>query len=321
VRARQAAVTAGVSTKALRYYEACGLLEPTRRANGYRDYSEADVRLASEIRALKSLGLTTEETRPFLECLRAGHFVGDDCPESLAAYQSKIDDLDDLISRMTDTRAAVMDQLQTAARRGFRHHRGQDPPRVLPAADPLPAGLPTPQDDGAARHLVGCTLPPLTFETTSADSVRLDQVSVGRWVLFLYPLTGEPGVDMPQGWDQIPGARGCSQEACSFRDNLADMQAAGAEQVVALSSDAAEYQQDLVRRLHIPYRMLSDPDLSLAADLDLPRFEADGWELYKRLTLVVDGATIRHAFYPVFPPDRHAVEVLDWLRANPVVPG
>ena len=139
-------------------------------------------------------------------------------------------------------------------------------------------------------------------------------------MLFLYPLTGEPGVDMPRGWDQIPGARGCSQEACSFRDNLAALQEHGAQQVLALSSDDAQYQQDLVRRLHLPYPMLSDPELSLAGALDLPLFKANGWSLYRRLTLVVDGATIEHVFYPVFPPGSHADEVLDWLRANPVTP-
>ncbi len=104
MRASEAAGAAGVSVKALRYYEDSGLLRPTRRSNGYRDYSEDDIRLASEIRVLMSLGLTTQETRPFLDCLRAGHNIGDDCPESLAAYQHKIDDLNDLISQLTSTR-------------------------------------------------------------------------------------------------------------------------------------------------------------------------------------------------------------------------
>ncbi|MEJ7757944.1 MAG: MerR family transcriptional regulator [Nocardioidaceae bacterium] len=321
MRASEAAGAAGVSVKALRYYEDSGLLRPARRSNGYRDYSEDDIRLASEIRVLTSLGLTTQETRPFLDCLRAGHNVGDDCPESLAAYQHKIDGLNDLISQLTSTRDVLVEQLHTAARRGFRCHPNQELPQMLPAADALPDDLPVPQDDGAARHLPGRTLPSLSFQATDGSHLQLDQVSTGRWVLFLYPLTGEPGIDMPRGWDQIPGARGCSQEACSFRDNLATLQEHGAQQVLALSSDDAQYQQDLVRRLHLPYPMLSDPELSLAGALDLPLFEANGWELYKRLTLVVDGATITHVFYPVFPPGSHADEVLDWLRANPVVPG
>jgi len=124
-------------------------------------------------------------------------------------------------------------------------------------------------------------------------------------------------VDMPPGWDQIPGARGCSQEACSFRDHLAALQAQGVQRVLALSTDRVEHQQDLVRRLHLPYPMLSDPGLSLGRALDLPAFQAHGMTLYKRLTLIVDGDRIEHAFYPIFPPGGHADEVLLWLRANP----
>lgn len=163
-------------------------------------------------------------------------------------------------------------------------------------------------------------MPPLALQTSDGEQVQLESVSGRRWVLYLYPLTGEPGIDVPRGWDQIPGARGCSQEACSFRDNLTALQAEGAEQVLALSSDRAEYQQDLVRRFHLPFPMLSDPDLTLAAALDLPTFSANGVLLYKRLTLVVDGARITHVFYPIFPPERHADEVLEWLRRNPVQP-
>ncbi len=192
---------------------------------------------------------------------------------------------------------------------------------MLPAADALPEDLPVPQDDGAARHLPGRTLPSLSFPATDGSHIQLDAVSPGRWVLFLYPLTGEPGVDMPRGWDQIPGARGCSQEACSFRDNLAALHEHGARRVLALSSDRAAYQQDLVGRLHLPYPMLSDPELSLARALDMPVLETNGWTLYKRLTLVIDGATITHVFYPVFPPGDHAEQVLEWLGANPVTTG
>ena len=225
-----------------------------------------------------------------------------------------------MISQLTSTRDVLVEQLHTAARRGFRCYSTEEMPQMPPATDALPDDLPVPQDDGASRHLAGRTLPPLSFPATDGSQRQLDEVSPGRWVLFLYPLTGEPGVDMPRGWDQIPGARGCSQEACSFRDNRAALQEHGAQQVLALSSDDAQYQQDLVRRLHLPYPMLSDPELSLAGALDLPLFKANGWSLYRRLTLVVDGATIEHVFYPVFPPGSHADEVLDWLRANPVTP-
>lgn len=318
MRASEAAAAAGVTGKALRYYEGIGLLHPARRSNGYRDYTEEDVRLAAEIRGLMSLGLAPGETRPFLECLRQGHEVGDDCPESLAAYQDKIDRLDALVVRLKLNREQLAHQMRTAARRGFRCHVDEEEtPAMLPQPDPLPDDLPAPEDDGAARHLPGQTLPPLAFQTTDGEQVRLDTVSTGRWVLYIYPLTGEPGVDMPRGWDRIPGARGCSQEACSFRDNLAALRGQGARRVLALSTDRAEYQQDLVRRLHLPYPMLSDPALSLARALDLPTFRANGTTLYKRLTMVLHGDRIEHVFYPIFPPGTHAVEVLEWLAANP----
>lgn len=121
-------------------------------------------------------------------------------------------------------------------------------------------------------------------------------------MLYLYPLTGQPGVDMSPGWDQVPGARGCSQEACSFRDHLGALQATDAHQVLALSTDRAEYQQDLVRRLHLPYPMLSDPQLTLAGSLDLPTLRANGANLYKRLTMIIDVAWIQHVSIRSFPP-------------------
>jgi peroxiredoxin len=181
----------------------------------------------------------------------------------------------------------------------------------------FPAGLPVPEDDGAARHLPGRRLPSLTLPATDGRQVRLDQVGQGRWVLFLYPLTGRPGVELPAGWDAIPGARGCTPEACGFRDNLAALRAAGAGQVFGLSTQDTAYQQEAVNRLHLPYEMLSDPGLALGGALGLPAFTADGMTLYKRLTMVVHGATVEHVFYPVFPPDTHAAEVLGWLRSAP----
>jgi len=187
---------------------------------------------------------------------------------------------------------------------------------MLPQPDPLPDDLPAPADDGAAQHLAGLTLPGLVLQATQGNPVRLDSVTAGRWVLFVYPSTGKPGADIPKGWNEIPGARGCSQEACSFRDGLAALKAAGAEQVVALSTDPTEYQQALVRRLLLPYPMLSDPKRLLGRALDLPTFEANGMTLYKRLTMIVRGDTIEHVFYPIFPPDRHASEVLAWLLSE-----
>ena len=187
---------------------------------------------------------------------------------------------------------------------------------MLPQPDALPDDLPVPADDGAARHLPRRTLPRLALQATDGSQVRLDRVSAGRWVLFIYPSTGRPGADIPPGWNEIPGARGCSQEACSFRDNLGALNAEGAARVLALSTDPSEYQQDLVRRLHLPYPMLSDPSGSLGQALDLPTFEANGVTLYKRLTMIVRGDTIEHVFYPIFPPSTHASEVLDWLSSH-----
>ncbi|GAA2587767.1 redoxin family protein [Actinomadura fulvescens] len=314
MRASEAARAAGVTRKALRYYEAAGLLTPSRLANGYREYSPTDVRLAAEIRSLTAIGLTPKETRPFLDCLRGGHDSGDDCPESLAAYNQKIRALDRLIARLAHTRQQLAQQLRAAAGRPMTDDQ-EDP--VLPPADPLPDNLPAPADDGAADHLPGRQLPPLTFVATDGSQIRLDAACAGRWILFVYPLTGDPAADIPQGWNEIPGARGCSQEACSFRDNLAELRECGIDRVIALSSDRAEYQQALVRRLHLPYPLLSDPDHYLSRTLDLPTFEANGTTLYKRITLVMRGATIEHAFYPIFPPDTHAQEVVKWLRERP----
>lgn len=187
----------------------------------------------------------------------------------------------------------------------------------LPSPDQLPENLPPPQDDGGADHLVGLALPSLTLASTDGIPVRLDLASTGRWVLFVYPMTGGPGDDDPIGWDLIPGARGCSQEACSFRDNLATLEALGTDRVLALSSDKSEHQSALVDRFHLPYPMLSDPELALSESLGLPTFDAAGMTLFKRLTMIVHGATVEHVFYPIFPPNRHADEVIAWLTANP----
>jgi peroxiredoxin len=188
---------------------------------------------------------------------------------------------------------------------------------VLPQPDPLPEGLPAPVDDGAARHLSGRALPPLALPATDGTTVRLDAVSRGRWVLFIYPQTGKPGADIPIGWDQIPGARGCSQEACGFRDNLTALQEHGVETILALSTDRTENQRALAQRFHLPYLLLSDPARALGQALDLPTFPAFGTTLYKRLTMIMRGTTIEHVFYPVFPPDRHASEVMAWLSVHP----
>lgn len=185
---------------------------------------------------------------------------------------------------------------------------------------PLPDDLPAPVDDGAADHLRDLPMPALTLTATDGARVALDALGPGRTILYLYPLTGRPGRALPDGWDAIPGARGCTPQACAFRDHHAELLAAGASAVHGLSTQSVAYQRELVARLHLPFSMLSDPELRLAAALRLPTFEAGGMTLLRRLTLIVAGGRIEHVFHPIFPTDRHAGEVLTWLRAHPAGP-
>jgi peroxiredoxin len=178
----------------------------------------------------------------------------------------------------------------------------------------LPPDLPVPRDDGAADHLPGRSMPPVRLTSTAGETVALDALGAGRSVLYVYPMTGRPGTALPQGWDAIPGARGCTPEACGFRDRHTDLAAAGAARVYGVSSQDTGYQREAAERLGLPYAILSDSGLRLAEALGLPTFEAGGMRLYKRLTLIVCDGVIEHVFYPVFPPDEHAAQVLDWLR-------
>jgi peroxiredoxin len=181
----------------------------------------------------------------------------------------------------------------------------------------LPEDLPVPEDDGAAKHLPGAALPSLTLPASDGRAVDLGALGPGRVILYFYPLTGRPGADLPQGWDEIPGARGCSTEACDFRDHFAELRQAGAAGVFGVSSQEPGYQAEVVERLRLPFAMLSDPQFALAGALGLPTFAAPGHErLYKRLTLVVRDGQIEHVFYPVFPPNTHAQQVLGWLGAR-----
>ena len=176
----------------------------------------------------------------------------------------------------------------------------------------LPDDLPVPEDDGAANHLLNAAVPPIALETTTGDAVRLDRIE-GRTVLFCYPRTGRPGEELPPGWNAIPGARGCTPEACGFRDAHAQFTELGAR-VLAVSTQSADYQGEMADRLHLPFPVLSDEALELTNALRLPTFETSGMTLLKRLTLVIDDGRISHVFYPVFPPDSHAQQVLARLR-------
>lgn len=187
----------------------------------------------------------------------------------------------------------------------------------MPASpyDQLPADLPVPQDDGAAAHLPGSALPAVTLPATTGQAVDLAQLGQPLAILYVYPMTGTPGVALPGGWDQIPGARGCTPESTGFRDRFGDLTAAGAE-VFGLSAQEPAEQAEAATRLGLPFPLLSDSGLVLAGRLRLPTFTADGKVRYKRLTLVVSQGRIEHVFYPVFPPGGHADEVLAWLRAR-----
>ena len=178
--------------------------------------------------------------------------------------------------------------------------------------------IPAPSDDGAARHLVGMAIPPLGLLATDDTSVTLSELP-SRTVVFAYPRTGEPGkISLVDDWDMIPGARGCTPQTCSFRDLFAELKAAGAKHVFGLSTQDNVYQTEMASRLHLPFPVLSDEKLQLTRALDLPTMEVAGLTLMKRLALIVDAARITHVFYPVFPPDRNAGDVLAWLKDNPV---
>jgi len=178
--------------------------------------------------------------------------------------------------------------------------------------------IPAPVDDGAAAHLVGKTIPPLGLMATDDTVVTLSALP-GRSVVFAYPRTGEPGkISLVDDWDMIPGARGCTPQTCSFRDLFAELKSAGASQVFGLSTQDNVYQTEMASRLHLPFPVLSDEKLTLTRALDFPTMEVAGLTLIKRMALIIDDARITHVFYPVFPPDRNAGDVLAWLKDNPV---
>jgi peroxiredoxin len=178
----------------------------------------------------------------------------------------------------------------------------------------LPADLPIPRDDGAARHLTGRKLPALSLVATDGSRVDLSKLR-GRTVVYIYPRTGVPGQASPDGWDQIPGARGCTPQSCSFRDHFAELKRLGVAHLYGLSTQDTAYQGEAAGRLHLPFPLLSDQNLGLARALELPTFTVAGMTLLKRMAWVIDDGAITKVFYPVFPPDKNAEEVMAWLAS------
>jgi peroxiredoxin len=179
--------------------------------------------------------------------------------------------------------------------------------------------IPAPADDGAARHITGARMASVPLPATDGTIVDLSRLP-GRVVVYAYPRTGKPGIENPAGWDLIPGARGCTPQSCAFRDHFAELGALGVHRLFGLSTQDTAYQREVAERLHLPFPILSDESLRLARAMRLPTFETSGMTLLKRLALVIDNGTVRHVFYPAFPPDRNADDVIAWLRTSGPLP-
>jgi peroxiredoxin len=182
---------------------------------------------------------------------------------------------------------------------------------------PLPTDLPRPTDDGAADHLKGMRLPNLSLPTTGGRTIQLEKLGAGRTVIYCYPMTGVPGTPLPEGWDLVPGARGCTPQACNFRDRHEELTQFGVA-VYGLSTQPTEYQREMAERNHLPFEILSDSEFRSCDALRLPTFTMAGTRLLKRLTLIIEGGEIEHVFYPVFPSNESADRVIEWLRAHPL---
>lgn len=180
----------------------------------------------------------------------------------------------------------------------------------------LPKDLPAPVDDGACAHLLGMRVPTVPLVSTAGRVVDIAGLC-GRTVLYCYPRTGRPDEEPPSGWNEVPGARGCTPQACAFRDHYQEVLSLGA-QIFGLSTQSTDYQREAVKRLHLPFELLSDSDLAFTRALRLPTFEVASMTLTKRLTLVILNGRIEKVFYPVFPPDKNAAEVVRWLSENPL---
>ncbi|MEU7875602.1 MerR family DNA-binding transcriptional regulator [Dactylosporangium sp. NPDC049140] len=292
MRVGELARRSGTTIRALRYYESLGLVVPRRTANGYREYDSVAERLVVQIRELTALGLSVEETRPFVESLAAGADESDVCAAALATYRGAISGLQSRIGQLTAQREALEERLALVRVAEF----------AGPAAEPA--------------DLVGRELPDVEIFATNGEAVNFGRLGPGRTILFVYPLTGRPGVDLPDGLLEIPGARGGTEQARWFRDHHGELLVAGAARVYGLSAQSLGYQQELAHRLRLPYPLIPDPRLTLAAALALPTFEQGGMTLYRRVTLIVSEGRVEHVFDPIPAPSTHANEVLRWLNRS-----
>ncbi|GAA0477239.1 putative thiol-specific antioxidant related protein/Peroxidoxin BcpB [Paractinoplanes deccanensis] len=288
MRVGELARRTGTTVRALRYYEAAGLVVPRRLSNGYREYEPVAVRQVAQIRELMALGLSVEETRPFVESIANGDDV---CAAAIATFRSTVTSLQRRIGELTAQREALDARIDAAAR------------QVVTGG---------PAEGGSPLALVGRPLPELTFFASDGSLVDLRALGPGRTVVFVYPLTGRPGVDLPRGLLEIHGARGSTDQAIWLRDHHAELLAAGAARVYGLSAQSTGYQRELVHRLRLPYPLIPDPRLSLAA-AGLPTLTAGDLTLYQRLTLVVDEDRVEHVFHPIPDPASHALDVMRWL--------
>lgn len=185
---------------------------------------------------------------------------------------------------------------------------------MLPNLDQLPNNLPIPIDDGLATHLVGLKLPNIALESTYKTLVNISDIQ-GWLVLYCYPMTGQPGKDLPKGWDIIPGARGCTPQNCAFRDHYSELRQLTA-QVFGMSTQSSESQEEMALRLHLPFPILSDWEMKVTDALKLPTFKTDESTLLKRLTIISLNGEIKHVNYPVFPPNEDAENVISWLKTT-----
>ncbi|GAA1581749.1 MerR family transcriptional regulator [Actinoplanes couchii] len=294
MRVGELARRTGTTVRALRYYEQSGLVVPRRLGNGYRDYDPIAERQVAQIRELMALGLTVEETRPFVESLANDDDV---CAAAVATFRSTVAGLQTRIGELTAQREALDARIDTAARQ-------------------IVTG--PPETRGRPADLIGRALPELRFYGTDGRPISLHDLGPGRSVVFVYPLTGRPGVDLPRGLLEIPGARGAGRDNW-LRDHHAEILAAGAARVYGLSAQSTGYQRELVHRLALPYPLIPDPQLTLAAATGLPTRTTGDLTVYERLTLVVTDDVVEHVFHPIVDPASHALDVMRWLTQRRTV--